>query len=207
MSTQLTGVSYSSLEKAGMPTHLKSGMRAWIDRTIAAGGQTPESARSIAKLHAVAAIEGVRATGESAIVGGILGAIHATLPNGLDIPVKAAKMNIPADGAGAVLGLLASVMAAQEPHGIGRSLQQAGATCAAVFAFRKTNDLIVEMKIKSSGITPGGGAALPPKMSKAAVFAGEDSSFEGPARVKRGGVIGSVFGSDEDPIVAAARRL
>ena len=206
MSTQLTGVSYSSLEKAGMPTHLKSGMRAWIDRTIAAGGNTPESARSIAKLHAVAAIEGVRATGESAIVGGILGAIHATLPNGLDIPVKSAKMNIPADGAGAILGLLAGVMAAQEPHGIGRSLQQAGATCAAVFAFRKTNDLIVEMKIKSSGITPGGGAVLPSKMSKAAVFAGEDSSFEG-VRGKRGGVIGSVFGADEDPIVAAARRL
>ncbi len=173
----LPSITYSSMEAAGLPAPLKSQMRNWIDRTLAASGNTQESARAIAKLHVSAAVEGVRATGEATVFGAILGGAHAFLPNGLDVKIPGTKINMPLDGAGAVLGVIAGVFAAQEPYGIGKTLIQGAASCASVFSFRKVHDLMVELGTAKSGVTPGGGATTASlqdgKIGKAAVFAGE----------------------------------
>jgi hypothetical protein len=167
-------------------------------------------------------------------VGGILGAIHAKRAAGLDFPIgkpdaTGRSQTLPADAIAGVVGLIAGTMMAQEE--VGKDLQNAGAAALTVYAFRKTNDLVVEAQIKAAGgsISPTGevltaagahnhnlGTLISKVDKKGVAFAGERGSVFGRPGF---GVDGSAWqaasypgghgSSDmgEDPIVRAARAL
>jgi len=187
-----------SLEKAGAPKSATRTIKEWAESHLS--GQSDFSSKlAKAKLHGVAFAEGVRSTGEGAVFGAILGSAHGLLPQGLDFPIPGTKHHVPLDGAGALLGLVAGTFAAAEPYGVGKTLANGGASCATVYSFRKMNDLMIAMRERKSGITPGGGAAgLPGRIGKA-TFTGEGGWAPGSARA------GSHIG--EDPVVTAARGL
>ncbi len=196
-----TGITYDSLAKSGLPSPVKSQVRQWYERTLANGGDSYESKIALAKLHARAAGEGIRAGGEALLVGGVLGAAHAHLRGGLDV------RKVPIDAVAGVLGIVAGTFAAQEE--VGKDLANAGAAALAVFSFRKTQDLVAEIKLKQSGITPGGGASTGQIKISKAQFAGEgEFGAEAPRRGILGTMMGKVANSfGEDPIVTAARGL
>jgi hypothetical protein len=187
-----------SLEKAGAPSSATRSIKEWAEKNLT-GDSTGFSAKlAKAKLHGTAFAEGVRNTGEGAVFGAILGGVHGLLPQGLDFPIPGTKHHLPLDGAGALLGLVAGTFAAAEPYGVGKTLTNGGASCATVYSFRKMNDLMIAMRERKSGATPGGGAAgIPGKIGKAS-FSGDGGWAPGSAKP---GDIG------EDPVVAMARGL
>jgi hypothetical protein len=161
-----------------MPAEHKSAIRKWYDSQIASG----DNKVALAKLHVKAAGEGLRAGGEALLVGGALGAMHAYLPGGLDYK------RVPMDATVGMIFLASGTLGAQ--HEAGKDLANAGATCLGIFAFRKTNDLIVEMR--KSGT----------KIGKASF------GFEREPGTSWGHTSGpSTIDEDEDPIIAAARAL
>jgi hypothetical protein len=195
-------------------TLVKSGA---IDKgTIERAFERIRRSRDKAEFHAVVAAQGVRQVGESGVIGALLGAIHAKSKTGLDMKLSApvgtlTAPSVPLDGAVMAAGFIAGVFLADEPSGVGKTAMNAAAASAAVFTFRQTNDLFTKMAIKASGITPGGGAALPnasaaasqPGVISKANFAGETMGYgAGFHHMSR---IHGMHG--EDPIVAAARRL
>ena len=97
------------LERAGMPASAKSQMRRWYESIK--DGDTQAGLAARAKLHAGAAIDGIRMGGESLVAGGILGALAATLPNGLDYE------KIPLDAAGGAICLFAGAALAHVHYG------------------------------------------------------------------------------------------
>jgi len=195
----------SEMTVSELPPAVRSIARRWFDAN-------KDSAVARAKIHAAAGMSGLRAGGESLVVAGALGAAHALSPTGLDIK------KVPVDAAFGAVALLASVGLATTEGGA--DLRNAGAAALAVFAFRKSHDVVRAIKLKQSGITPGGGAALPAglgqPMSKIAgegdygqpyttnhtSFGFNQSNFNGP----RTGFFGADVGA-EDPIVKAARYL
>ncbi len=190
MTTSLAPVVHT----AALPPHLRSQVRTWYSRLA---NHSPDTVAQLAKQHVSAGVQGVRATGEAAVVGSLLGAFHAMNPTGLDMKVPGTSVKVPLDAAGALLGLVAGVAATTAPHGLGSSLHSAGAACAAIYGFRQTNDLVAKLKLQRSGITPGGGASVGSvTISK--------SSFGGEAGV--GWAAGSRF-EGEDPILKLARDL
>ncbi len=163
-----------------------------------------------AEFHALEAVKGMRQVGTSGFAGSVLGALHASLKTGLDVTLPGAAASgtkIPLDGAAMAITFVAGVLAAAEPHGAGKSCMDASAACAAVFMFRQTNDLVTKLNIKKSGITPGGGAALPnagvaslqPGVISKATFAGD-----GVVSTRSRHPVGTYR---QDRIVAAAREL
>ncbi len=149
MSEVPAGLTFQSMAQSGLPAKEQGAIRRWFERVK--DGNTEQSKMALAKLHVKAAGEGLRSGGEALLVGGALGAIHAQLPGGLDykkVPVDAV--------AGAVLLAAGAVGAQME---VGKDLQNAGAAALAVFAFRKSNDLIVEAKLRAIGFAvPAGGS-------------------------------------------------
>jgi hypothetical protein len=122
----------------------------------------------------------IRAGGEAGLVGGILGAAHAMLPKGLDIPVYGGQMTVPADGIGALVGLGVSAYLGGSSE-YSPDIRNAGASCMSIFAFRKSAAYIAEMQAAA-------GKTVNPAALPFSQHAGESS-------------IG------EDPIVRAARRM
>lgn len=181
----------TNVPTAAMPSQLRSMVKAWSQRL----GNDPAA---IAKLHAAAAVTGVRATGEAAVMGSILGAFHALNPTGLDVKVPGTTHKAPADAIGAVVGLIGGIGAASAPHGMGNTVAQMGASCAAVFSFRKTNDLIVAMRKKKTGADQASNRVI----SKAE-FGGEGGWADG----SKSWVQPNQSFHGEDPILAAARNL
>jgi len=100
----------------------------------------------LAKAKAVAAGHGLRAGGESLLVGGMLAAAHTQLPTGLDYK------KVPIDAVAGVLALVAG--AATSPEEFSKDLQNTGAAALAIFSFRKTHDFIAA-KMKEKGKKPG----------------------------------------------------
>ncbi len=199
-------ITYDSLAKSGViPRGEQSAIARAFDRLRTSGDK--------AEFHAVEAVKGVRQIGESAVAGALLGAVHAALPHGLDMkPTATSTTTVPLDALAAFAGLVAGTFMASEPHGVGKTLMNGGAAAAAVFSFRQTNDLMTRLKIKASGVTPGGGAALPnanaaaaqPGIISKATFSGDPrhtnawgSGFARPGLAQMG----------EDPVVTAARGL
>ena len=187
-------ITFDSLANSGMPPAQKSAIRRWYESSQGPGGG---SKLALAKLHAKSAGEGLRAGGESLLVGGLLGAIHAKNATGLDV------RKVPVDAVGGVLGLVAGTLLAQEE--VGKDLQNAGSAALAVYAFRKTNDLVVEAMIKATGITPGGGAALPANLKTITKIDSTGAALHGDFGAGYSGPGSSDMG--EDPIVRAARAL
>lgn len=192
----------ATLDKSGAPSGAVRSIKQWAEANLASDSSGYQSAIAKAKLHGSAFAEGVRSSGEGAIFGAILGGVHGALPQGLDIPIPGTKVHLPLDGAGALLGILAGTFAAAEPHGVGRTLSNGGATCAAIYSFRKMNDLVLALKAKkAAGVTPGGGAAIstPAGTIGKATFTGEGGYANGSAP-PRGG-----FGTD--PVIRSAVGL
>ncbi len=173
----------------------KSALREFFEDKLATGGTLSPTRKQIN-----AAGQGLRAGGESLLVGGALGAAHAHLKGGLDFK------GVPIDAVAGALGLIGGTLGADEE--IGRDLANAGAAALAVFAFRKVHDLTAEMKLKQSGVTAGGGASTGQVRISKAQFGGDPSASifsrfgRRPVHAASGG---AAFG--EDPIVAAARGL
>jgi len=230
MSSVPSTITFDSLANSGMPPAQKSAIRRWYESSQGPGGG---GKLALAKLHAKSAGEGLRAGGESLLVGGILGAIHAKRAAGLDFPIgkpdaTGRSQTLPADAIAGVVGLIAGTMMAQEE--VGKDLQNAGAAALTVYAFRKTNDLLVEAQIKAAGgsISPTGevltaagahnhnlGTLISKVDKKGVAFAGDHSVFGRDGRGGGGGAWqaasypGGHGSSDmgEDPIVRAARAL
>ena len=140
-----------------------------------------------------AAGNGIRAGGEALYVGCLLGVAHAVSPTGLDVK------KVPLDAVGGALAIVAS--AAMAHTEVGADLRNAGTTALGVFAFRKSHDMAREVQLKKSGITPGGGAAVPKGLGQSmSKIAGEESRSWGT------GFFGADSGA-EDPVIAAARHL
>jgi hypothetical protein len=154
-----------------------SSIQRWYD-AVKSGGAGLAKAKS----HAMAAGAGVRQGGEALLVGGLLGAMSVELPTGLDVK------KVPVDAVGGVAFLVASAAVAGEEYST--DLRNAGSTALAVFAYRKTQDLLAEKK-RAGGGMPGYAAAK-------TVSAHGDYDYSG-------GTSDSDMG--EDPIVTAARLL
>jgi hypothetical protein len=164
----------SHIEHSNIPHTEKSAIRRWYDK-VHSGGHLAR-----AKKHVAAGGNTIRQGGEALMVGGILGAVSAKLPNGLDANVRG--KSVPIDAIVAVAGLGLGVVAAHEEFG--QDLTNAGATAMAIFAFRKTEKLVKD-KLAQKGAAPA--KQLAAKVGKVA------------------GEYGADYG--EDPIVAAARKL
>lgn len=132
-------ITFDTLAKSNMPPAQKTAIRRWYESIQGDGAQ---AAMARAKLHASAAVEGVRAGGESLMVGGILGGLAATLPDGLDYQKK-----FPIDAAVGIMGIAGGAVLAHE-H-IGGDLKNAGAAALAVFSFRKSFGVVAEMRKKA----------------------------------------------------------
>lgn len=212
-------ITFQSLAKSGViPAPQRNAIQAAFNRLVADGGDGgAQSIRARAELHMTAALEGVRQTGEAGVFGSALGAAHALLPGGLDVKIPGTRFVAPLDGVGALLGLFAGAAAAAEPHGIGKTLANGGAACMTVFSFRKTHDLLADLRFKASGATAGGGASVGLNKIGKAQFAGEDEpefGSEGGGAMRPGSrsqgksFLSSVFGGEsENRLVELARRL
>lgn len=161
----------------------KSAIRKWYEAMVPSSRHMER-----AKLSLTAGGEALRGGGEGLVVGGILGAIHASMPTGLDVkvPVGGKSWIVPTD---ALLALVALGGSAAAPSvdglaSVGTELRNTGVAAAGVFAFRKTGDWISAKRA----------AAGKPAYSALSAH-GEN---------------GSIWSADagvEDPIVAAARKL
>lgn len=196
-----SSLTFGELSGSNMPSGAKAAIQRWFNSSAGPAGDSQQSKKARAMLHARSAGETLRSGGESLVVGAGLGALHATLETGLDYK------KVPIDAAAAGLLMVAGVVCATEEFG--KDLSNAGAAAAAVFAFRKSNDLVLDYQLKKSGAAPGGGADrwTPNKISKAS-FAGEADGWAPGSRpwsAVRGASMGASMG--EDPIVMASRRL
>ena len=142
-----SNMTVKELQDSGAPG--VSAIRRWYES--ARGGS---SAMARAKLHAAAAGQGMRQGGESLLVGGLLGALHAK--KGLDFK------KVPLDAAAGVVGLIGGAALAHEEFGV--DLRNSGAAALSIFGFRKTYDFLVA-KMRAKGQEPGG------------KFAGDDEGF------------------------------
>ena len=150
----------AAVHSSNMASEHKSAIRSFWEQ--AKGRSSSIMSRGGAHLRSTGAT--VRQGGESLLVGGLLGAAHVELPNGLDVKIPNSTIAIPVDGAIAVGGMVGGILLANEEGGT--DLRNAGASAASVFAFRKTYDFLAAKK-KSSGGKVGG------------TFAGEDCEVNG----------------------------
>lgn len=185
----------TTVHTAAMPSQLRSMVRQWYTANVVQG----RDPATMVKLHASAAAEGVRDTGVAAVMGSMLGAFHALNPTGLDVKVPGTTHKIPVDAVAALAGLVGGVGAASAPHGAGKVVSQMGATCAGIYGFRMTNDLIVKMRKKRTGVDQASNRVI----GKAEFGADPGTGW---ANGSRSGDSGGSFGG-EDPILAAARAL
>lgn len=130
------------VESSNLPAHDKSKLRAWFERS---GGHHMAHR---AKGHVVEGAHTIRAVGEGAVVGALLGAADASLAGGLDFKASASLPAIPLDGALAVVATVGAVALAHD--GVAADLRNAASSAAAIFAFRKTGDLVRAQQGKSS---------------------------------------------------------
>jgi hypothetical protein len=114
------------------------------------GGSLQRAATHVSEFGSV-----VRAGGESAVVGGGLGYLAATLKNGLDAPIPGTTHVAPIDGIVALGGLGAAVLMAHTP--VASDLRNMGAAAAAILAYRKGKEF-TEHHAATSAATKG---ALP----------------------------------------------
>lgn len=133
------------LSPGGVSDKQKNALQRAFDRAMGSG------AVAKAKRHAIAGAHAVRQSGESLVMGGLLGAAHVELKTGLDI--RAGKAAVPLDGVAGVVLAAAGVALADEE--VGTDLRNAGAAALSVFAFRKSYEVVAAHKIKRGG-TPGG---------------------------------------------------
>ncbi len=178
-----------------IPRDVGAQMRAMMGSLV---GNEPRHYMTVeaARKHARTTGDVLRSGGESAVVGAVLGIVNASRQDGLDVRIPGVtKVGAPIDGMAALGFGIAAIASAQEDFA--KDFVNASAAASAIFAFRKMSDWVTEMRIKQSGVTPGGGAQLPGRISKA-TFGAESVGWAA-------GSTGADIG--EDPIVVAGKRL
>lgn len=129
-------LSFSEIEKSA-PSGTVSAIKRWYQSVQSAGGVAQR-----AKIHAAAAGNTVRQTGESVVIGAALGAFSSRF-GGLDYDVQGdGKMMVPVDAAAGALALLGGVALAHEEYG--KDLTNTGAAAMAIFAYRKTEQYLAK---------------------------------------------------------------
>ena len=111
----------------------KSSLRAFYDKVTSGLSMAQKPVQ-----HAVELGRNIRQTGESALVGAGLGALHAY--KGLDQMVGGKK--VPVDAALAAAGIIAAVAAPN--HEITPELRNVGASAASVYSFRKAYEFVIK---------------------------------------------------------------
>ncbi len=114
------------------PSTQKSIVRKWAD-LVTMGGATDllrTSEKALGVGHVASFLHSVRASGESLITGGLLGAVSGS--GGLD------RKGVPVDLAGGVAAIGAGVVLAHSELGI--TLRTAGHTAMGIYGFRKTEE-------------------------------------------------------------------
>lgn len=144
---------------------------------------------ALAKVHAVAAGENIRAGGESLMAGAALALVHTTLAQGLDFK------KVPLDAAFGTAALIAGVFGAADEFG--KDISNVGATCLGVWSFRSVHDF----NLKRKGTTAG--------LIGKASFAGENDGWAAGSRpIRRNNQAPATYaGETVDPVVSAARDL
>lgn len=176
--SELVTIAQSNLPATAKKSAL---MRAW--EGIKGGGIKRVESSAVEAGHAV------RAGGESLLVGGVLGLVHAS--KGLDNVVDEA----PLDGIIGGLGILGAILIPS----VGPDLRQIGATSLGILSFRKVHDWAHEKNV-AKGEAIGAKIEKPKQLTKgAAKVAGEQS--EGQFDLQQGDFMG------EDPIVELAKSL
>jgi len=182
------------ISSSNMTAPQKSALRSAFDRAMGGGRMAK------AKRHAIETAHTVRGGAESALTGAALGAVHASMANGLDYVVKPAQgagtvpgpdgtlapareaITVPIDGLIAAAGLVGAIAMAGESDGISGSgvsadLRNVGMTALGVFAFRKSADLVAAKRRKdgkpSGGTVPSAKSLIHSMMSAH----GETSGF------------------------------
>lgn len=126
---------YDSLANRENFPQPQSPIRRWLSSVTAGRSITPYGVTE----HLATGMSAARQTGESVVVGGLLGALHATLPTGLDIK------GMPVD---ATLGALAMLTAVAMPsEAMTEDLKNAGACGITTYAFRQTYKLLTQKRI------------------------------------------------------------
>lgn len=198
----------ASISSSNMSAPQKSALRSAFDRAMG-GGRLAK-----AKRHAIETAHTVRGAAEVGLISAGLGAVNASLPNGLDYIVKPAQaagtvpqadgtlspakeaITVPIDGIVALAGLGGSILLAGESDGISGSgvssdCRNVGLAALSVLAFRKTHDAVA-MSRKKAG-KPSGGTLPSAKAQIHAMMQAQTPAAHGET---------SGFGYENDPIVA-----
>lgn len=105
----------------------------------AVSGSTPTPSQlSKFKAHGIGIVESVRSGGEAIAIGGILGAIDATMS--LDLGPD--KFKVPVDGFAALLGFGGAVALAHSNPEISTDFRTSGAVSLGILTYRKTKRLV-----------------------------------------------------------------
>ncbi len=199
------GTTLNAMEKAGAPRSALASLKSFYQSQLV-NGSGEQSKVALAKLHVAAAGEAVRAGAEGALTGAALGALHVKLVGGLDAKIGTGQNihQVPIDGLIGAAALAGAVFGATTPGG--KDLQNVGTAALGVFAFRKTNDLMIDAAFKAAGATPGGGTVPASVAGRSKighpVIAGESRFGWAPgSAAPRGADWG------EDPIATAARGV
>lgn len=97
----------------------------------------------VAKHHVAESAKSIRAGGEAGFVGALLGAAHASMPQGLDVEIQGQQ--VPADGIVAVAGLVGAAVLGQGSE-YSSDVRNAGAAAMAILAFRKSASYVHERR-------------------------------------------------------------
>lgn len=185
---------FDSVAQSNIPAHEKSAIKRWYERL------TGKSVTALghAKAHVVQSGHVLRQYGESLVVGGLLGALHAELPNGLDIEVGGKKA--PIDGMLAAAGAVASIAFPHSP--LSCEAANAGASGATIWAFRMINEHQAKKKLAAKPATA-------PAAAPVTTVAGD--RYDANSSERHGEFPGTAtphqYDFGVDPIVVAARRI
>jgi len=166
-----------SIERSNLRDHEKSAWRKWWDDFKLSSPDhhaLAEHHLSGMRLYGHKALHVVRTGGESVAFGSALALAHSNLKNGLDIPLMG--FNVPADALLGAMSSLGAIAAASDPNGIGVELQTGANSAWTVLGFRKTMDIMAEIKAKTGGMNTGtvGQVRTPSQTTSAAKVSGED---------------------------------
>jgi hypothetical protein len=133
------------IASSNMSRPAKSAIRRWYESMGGAG----------IKRHVTETAQVVRQGGESAIMGGALGLIEAE-HGSLDI--KVGQHELPVDGAAAAVGLIGSVVMANDATGLSADMRNLGAGALAILSYRKAKEWRLRHKGQHTGLLSSGGA-------------------------------------------------
>jgi len=132
---------YDSLLHSNIPKEEKSQLRKWFEGSL---GSAITSVRPRGQVKST--LSTFRQYSESLLTGAILGAINVESKNGLDVG------GVPIDGAAATILGLASAFAGDSE--LAPDARNIGSTCAGVYSFRSTTELLAEKRLAKGKSLP-----------------------------------------------------